>query len=200
MFHHFMYVIAYPFLKLFYRVTVEGKDRIPKKGALIVAANHISYLDSIMAGFSVFPRSPNYFGKEELFKIPLFNLLIRALGAFPVARDRVDRKALSRAIGILKKGGTLIIFPQGTRKTELSEAYSGSSYLAYKSKAQLLPIAIIGTDKILPPGKKLPRFPKITIRIGQPMTVENGKKEDIDNLTKKTMQKIMEMMGKGSQE
>lgn len=173
-------------------MTIEGKENIPKQGGAVVACNHESNADPVIAGFSVFPRSPNYFAKKELFKIPLFNLLIRSLGAFPVDRDKTDRGALKKSIEILKSGGTLIMFPQGSRNVDLNQAYNGASYLAFKSGAPIVPMAIIGTDKVMPPGSKFPRFSKISVKIAEPVNITD--KNTMQDLTEEVMRRIMEMM------
>ena len=195
MFHRILHILVYPFMKILYRVKVVGKENMPKKGPLILACNHTSYLDSVMAGFSIFPRSAHYMGKKELFKIPIFKWLIIALGAFPVERGKADRSAIKKAIEILNNDGTLIMFPQGTRKKDINDSvFDGTSYFAYKTGAPVLPVAIMGTDKIMPEGKKIPRFKKITIKIGKPFSIDKGDKEAMEDLTKKIMQKIMEML------
>jgi 1-acyl-sn-glycerol-3-phosphate acyltransferase len=194
MFHHFVYFLAYPILKIFYGVKIEGKSNIPRQGGLVVACNHESNVDPVMAGFSVFPRSPNYFAKQELFKIPLFSSFIRALGAFPVDREKTDRKALKKSIEILKNGGTLIMFPQGSRKADLKQAHDGAAYLAFKSGVPILPMAIIGTDKVMPPGSKFPKFSKILVKIGKPVSVNTIDKNALHDLTSQTMGQIIEMV------
>ena len=195
MFHHFAFFISYPLIKLLYRVKIVGKENLPKEGPVIVAGNHSSYLDSIMAGFSVFPRSPTYLGKESLFRIPVFNLLIRALGAIPIARDKADLKAIKRSLEVLKKGGMIIIFPEGTRHSEaVKKAFNGVSFLAYKSGAPIIPMAIVGTNKVMPEGARLPRLVKITVKIGKPLYFKGAGREDLGSLTKETMDRIIEML------
>lgn len=197
MFHKLTYLIIYPPIKLLFRVKVVGKENIPKNGPFIIAGNHVSYLDPILAGCSVFPKSPNYFAKKQLFDIPFFGLLIKALGAFPAERERMDRNAIRIAIDVLKRKGILIIFPQGTRTKEMDSVYNGAAYFAYKTKVPVLPVAIIGTDKIMPPGKRFPRFPKVTVRIGKPLTAEGLDKHNYQDLTKEIMGQIIKMMEKG---
>lgn len=96
-----------------FRLQVEGKDNIPLRGAVIIAANHKSYFDPPLAGVAFHNRRLSYMAKSELFRNPLFGWLIRKLGAFPVKRNSADMGAIRQSVRIIKGGEALLIFPEG---------------------------------------------------------------------------------------
>lgn len=148
----------------------EGKDRIPRKGAVVIAANHRSYLDPIVLALLV-PRRMNFMAKEELFRSPIFGYLITKLGAFPLKRGKMDKAAYKRALQVLKEGKILILFPEGTRSRtgRLGKLREGPVRMALYSQVPLIPVVIKGTEKVLPPGAKFIRRGKIKIKVGEPL-------------------------------
>jgi 1-acyl-sn-glycerol-3-phosphate acyltransferase len=145
------------------------EDRIPKEGAVIVAANHTSFADPPVVACSQNVRQLNFMAKSELFKPPLFGPLIRRLGAFPVHRGEADTEAIRKTLSLLAQGKAVLVFPEGTRgdgKT-LGEANKGVTLLARKSDALVLPVGICGAREWLPPGAKLPRRHTITVSFGE---------------------------------
>lgn len=169
-----LYFILWPpawlLFKILFRLKIEGKHNIPTSGPLIIAANHKSYLDPIVLGLA-FKRRIYFMAKSELFRIPLFNWLIRILGAFSVERAEADREAFKKALDILSDGKILGLFPEGTRirHAVLGPLESGVALIALKSEAPILPIGIIGADKVLPEGSRIPRLPRIKVIIGEPI-------------------------------
>lgn len=161
----------------------------------------MSYVDPIVLGLAAYPRRIYFMAKEELFKIPILNWLIRALNAFPVRRGKSDKKAFQMALELLLGGKVVGLFPEGTRhRGKLGPARSGVAILALKTGVPVIPIAIIGTDKILPDGKHIPRFPRIRAVIGKPIYVDRGEfkvKESILNMTNYIMSHIADLI-KGS--
>lgn len=144
-----------------------GVENIPKEGGVILAANHISNWDPPVAAAFV-PRKVCYMAKEELFHVPLFGRVIRALGAFPVRRGASDRAAIRKAINLLESGACLGVFPEGTRSRTgaLGKAEPGLALLALKSGAPVVPAAIVGTNRIFSRGCF---FPRVEIRYGEPL-------------------------------
>lgn len=127
-----------------FKITVVGKENIPKKkGGLIIASNHVSNDDPPVIGV-VFKGKYTFMAKEELFKNRLFAWLIRKLGAFPVKRGAKDFAAIDKAIESLNEGRTFIIFPEGTRsKTgELGRPKSGVSIIAVRAQAPVIPVFV----------------------------------------------------------
>lgn len=171
MFYYIARAIAWILIKIFWRVEVKGIDNIPEKGGLILASNHVSYLDPVVLGASV-KRKVYFIAKREVFNNILSSFIFRNLNAFPVDRGKTDIIAFKKAISVLKEGGVLGIFPEGTRSSngKLQELKSGFLKIAKKAGVPILPVGIIGTHKIYPQGKKLPVLfkYKIVVNYGVP--------------------------------
>ncbi len=179
-------------LALFTRCSVVGLERVPHDASLLVVSNHLNLIDPPVLG-ALFPRRIVFMAKEELFKIPLVGMVVGWYGAFSVRRGQPDRQALRRSTEILQKGGVLGVFPEGTRSKSgsMNEAYPGAALIAVMSGAQVLPVAITGTDEVRSPLSLL-RRPRITVRIGEPFVVERSrtKKEGLDGATAEIMGQI----------
>ncbi|MEW6188878.1 MAG: lysophospholipid acyltransferase family protein [Actinomycetota bacterium] len=198
MLYNLAYVVFIILFKLLYRFSVSGKENLLKTKPFIIAANHMSYVDPIVLGLAAYPRRIYFMAKEELFKIPILNWLIRELNAFPVRRGKSDKKAFQMALELLLRGKVVGLFPEGTRhRGKLGPAHSGVAILALKTGVPVIPIAIIGTDKILPEGKYIPRFPRIRAVIGKPIFANKGElkvKESILDMTDRIMSHIAGLM------
>ena len=168
-------MLLYGFLKkifcFLFRVmgwSIQGLENFPAEGPAILAINHQSMWDPIVAAASV-PRNVYFMGKEELFSIPVFGRLIRTLGAFPVKRGQGDMNAIRQSLAILKDGRVLGLFPEGTRsKTgELQKGQPGMVLLMERGKAPVIPVKVYGTRKLLTKG-----WGKIAVVIGKPITAQ----------------------------
>ena len=188
----------YKILKVIFRFTfnllfspkVIGAENVPKEGAMIMAANHMSNWDPPILG-TYLPRTVGYMAKEELFKPAIAGAIIKSLNAFPVKRGASDRGAIKMALNILKKGLCLGIFPEGTRSRDgkLHKAQAGVSLIAAMSKAPVVPTALIGTNKI---WSKEEKFSQLTIVFGEPIYYE-GKSKDkaaLEEFSQEIMKKI----------
>jgi 1-acyl-sn-glycerol-3-phosphate acyltransferase len=175
------------------RIRLRGLYNVPKKGAFIVASNHLSWTDIPLIPFHL-PRKVIYMAKEEYFSSRLA-WLVRLMGAFPVKRGEGDRQALRAGEEQLKKGNILVMFPEGTRSRTrtLAKAHAGMGMVALRSGVPVVPVAIWGSENVL---KKFGA--PVTISFGEPMVLTpKGKKitrEDIDEATDKVMRKIAEML------
>jgi 1-acyl-sn-glycerol-3-phosphate acyltransferase len=152
------------------RLHVEGVDNIPASGPVILAMNHIHWLDIPLASLRV-PRVTHYMAKIELFSVPLLGGFIRKLGAFPVRRGEGDREAIRMTERILAEGRILVIFPEGHRSGNgvLLEAHPGAGYIALRTGAPVVAVAVSGTQQIFK------RFrPTVTIHYSKPFTVQLG--------------------------
>ncbi|OQX86992.1 MAG: hypothetical protein B6D55_04585 [Candidatus Omnitrophica bacterium 4484_70.2] len=147
--------------KIFFKIEVKGKEKIPKKGRFILASNHTSVLDPVVLGVAC-PRRLYFLAKEELFENKLFSLLIKTLGAIPLKRGSSDLKAIKKALTLLAKEKPVVIFPQGTRG-RFDEVKKGVGFLAKRSNSCVVVSKIIGTEKILPKGRKKLRLGKIKV-------------------------------------
>ena len=162
------------------RIEFQGLERIPKTGAVILAANHNSNADPMMIGAWLTPalrrRRIHWLGKQELFDWPIFGWISAHGGVHPVERGTADVEAFRLATRILEAGYVLMIFPEGTRSPTgtLQHAKDGLSSLALRTSAAIVPIGINNSDAVWPKGQKLPKpFPRrtITVRIGEPFQV-----------------------------
>jgi 1-acyl-sn-glycerol-3-phosphate acyltransferase len=141
--------IVTPLFRAYFRMHVAGADKVPAEGAAIVVPNHKSFWDSFFIGVCV-RRQLRFMGKTELFQGPWGRLLVR-LGAFPVRRGEADQDAIETARTILRQGGLLALFPEGTRVRDperLGHPRRGAGRLALESGAPLIPCAITGTDHL----------------------------------------------------
>ncbi len=154
---------------------IDGGDREPPSGPLLIVSNHVSDLDPLVVG-SALRRRVHFMAKVELFRPSLLRWWIRACGGFPVRRGEVDRQAFRTARTILDQGGALVMFPEGTRGSSLQDirpAEPGAALLAVRTGAVILPVAVIGTDRVLPKGARRPARAMIRVRIGDPIRI-NG--------------------------
>lgn len=153
----------------------EGIHKLPEKGPVIIAANHMSNWDPVMVGVAL-KRPIHFIAKAELFENRIMSIMLSRLNAFPVKRGSTDIKAIRYALDILKDGGVLGIFPEGARKKLYPDAVvqTGVAMFALKSGAPVIPVACIGTDRTLPFGW----FEPLLVRIGEPINLSDfaGKK------------------------
>lgn len=196
MFYSTLKVLFTMLFSLLFRVKVVGKENVPMDGPVIMAANHLSNWDPPMAG-TYMPRPVAYMAKEELFHPAIAGWIISQLYAFPVKRGAADRGAIKAALGILKKGLCLGVFPEGTRSRDgkLGKPQAGVSMLAAMSKAPVVPTAIVGTNKIFANGSLLPQ---VKIAFGEPIYFEgkHNDKEALEAFANKIMVNIDDLIKK----
>ena len=159
-----------PFLRLYFRMHVSGAEHVPAQGAAIIAPNHKSFYDSFFIALAV-RRHLRFMGKSELFEGRRGRLLIR-LGAFPVQRGKSDAEALETAREILRQGGLLALFPEGTRVRDpdaLGTPHRGAGRLALETGAPIVPAAITGTERLF--AGPLPRPRRVQVAFAPPIPV-----------------------------
>ncbi len=166
--------VAFILMKVAFRFRVFGVKHVPRRGSVLLACNHLSWFDPIFPANALW-RKVHFLAKAELFQIPIFSWLITTLNAFPVRRGTIDRHALNRSLEILNQKGVLMIFPEGTRsKTgRLQKLRPGIALIAFQSRVTVVPTYIVGSNKILLPGKKMLRFPRIRVYFGFPLNLEH---------------------------
>ncbi len=186
--------------RLFGRWTVIGRENIPKKGGVLLCGNHVSYIDPPALGGGC-PRPVHFMAKEPLFRIPVLGFLIRGVGAFPVRQHTADRAALKQAIDLLQHGEVVGMFPEGQRNlnpVELLPAQPGVGMIALRAKVPVIPVALINTEKLLPPHSIFFRFSRIKVIYGRPVHLDDlyaqGGREALDEVGKRIMQRIGEML------
>jgi len=127
---------------------VRGRERIPRRGGIVVASNHISFWDPPLIGAAV-PRELFFLAREELFRTPVLGPLIRSVNAIPIRRGVADMSGLSRAMDRLKDGAALLMFPEGGRMRdgELHPARPGVGMMAVHADVSIVPCHISGSDR-----------------------------------------------------
>jgi 1-acyl-sn-glycerol-3-phosphate acyltransferase len=177
MLYYVLHLVLKPLTRLLYRPIIEGADNVPDSGPVILASNHLSFVDSMVIPL-VAPRRVAYLAKAEYFtgKDVLGRprrALFTALGAIPVDRGtaRSAQDSLDAALCVLNAGQAFGIYPEGTRSRDgrLYRGRTGVAWLAFHSGAPVVPVGLIGTEAILPVGSRIPRVRRVTIRFGPPL-------------------------------
>ena len=174
-------IISYIFCKIYFRLEVKGADNIPKKGGVLVASNHSSFLDPVIVGVGIF-RPTYYLTKQSLFDAPILGLLIRALHTIPVRRERVSISTFKELIKSLDSKKVIILFPEGTRSSDgkLGQGKVGVGMLSLKADVPIVPAYIDGATKAFPKYGKWIYPRKIRVIFGKPI-MPNGKAPNKDN-------------------
>ncbi len=157
-----------------WRVRVLGAWRVPAEGPVILAANHANLVDGpLLMGMS--PRPTHFLVKEEMFSGPV-GVVLRGVGQIPVRRSSADRTAIGTALEVLKDGGVLGVFPEGTRgDADFSQVQGGLAYLALRSGAPVVPVAVFGTgDRGRTVGALPPLRGRIDVVFGDPYDLGQG--------------------------
>lgn len=203
--------MLYSFFKLlgevifgfYYRVKRVGLDNFPKKGPLILAANHISYMDPLLIGLAS-PRPIVWMMLESIYEKPVINSICRRTSCIPVKRDSRDLQALKRAIGVVKTGVVLGMFPEGrmSRDGELQRHFGeGTAMIGLKTGTPILPVAIEGSFQSFPAGGRLPKPGRITVRYGPLLNLPRveGKleREILNRVTIKLREEIENLLNLG---
>ncbi|MEJ3744368.1 lysophospholipid acyltransferase family protein [Actinomycetes bacterium KLBMP 9797] len=161
-----------PLARLVYRPVVEGRHHVPRRGPVILASNHLSFIDSWVIPMAA-PRPVAFLAKAEYFDKWHTRALFGALGAVPVRRGahRAAQASLDAALRVLDAGGAFGIYPEGTRSRDgrLYRGRTGVGWLALTARAPVVPVALAGTEKIQPVGSRLPRIHRVTVRFGAPL-------------------------------
>jgi 1-acyl-sn-glycerol-3-phosphate acyltransferase len=163
--------------RVVYRPTVEGVENIPRSGSLILASNHLSFVDSMVIPM-VTPRRVAFLAKSDYFtgtgvKGTLSRWWFNGFGMIPVDRDdhRSAQISLDLALSVLARGEAFGIYPEGTRSRDgrLYRGKTGVAWLALQAGAPVVPVALTGTEKLQPVGFRLPRRAKVVVRFGPPI-------------------------------
>jgi 1-acyl-sn-glycerol-3-phosphate acyltransferase len=173
----FKYIFMGPLLRLLGRPKVEGLEHIPSSGPVILASNHLAVADSFYLPLMV-RRRITFLAKSEYFTgtglSGWFNRwFYSSTGQVPIDRTDADsaQAALDTAQRLLEQGKVLGMYPEGTRSPDgrLYKGKTGLARLALETQVPVIPVAMIGTDTVNPPGSKMWRFGRVTVRLGKPM-------------------------------
>jgi 1-acyl-sn-glycerol-3-phosphate acyltransferase len=186
-------------------IRVRGKENVPALGPVILASNHLSFIDSVVIRLAA-PRRVMFLTKAEYFagrglKGRLVRWFFTAVGSVPVTRGqhRAATAALDTALDVLAKGNAFGIYPEGTRSLDgrLYRGRTGVAWLALTSGAPVVPVALDGTERLQPVGKRIPRPHRVTVRFGPPLrfTGDPDSARDRRTVTNAVMRAIAELSG-----
>jgi len=195
----FLKAVVAPVLLAVYRTRLVGAENVPRDGGYILAGNHVSYLDPALL-WAAAPRGTHFLAKQELFGNPLLRWALSRVFALPISRGTADRAAIGRATELLVHGEPVGIFPEGTRQLpgapadQPAEAHAGVAFIAMRAGVPVVPVGISGTERALPKGAIFPRFPRVTVRYGEPIRpdefTEGGRRERTKAMTDEIMRRI----------
>jgi 1-acyl-sn-glycerol-3-phosphate acyltransferase len=201
-------LIVGPLVRLLFRPTIAGAEHLPERGAMILASNHLSFLDPVF--LPVMVRRPiSFLAKSEYFTgRGVKGWLVRRffLGIRQLPMDRSGGQGSSESLGAglahLRAGGLLGIYPEGTRSPDgrLYRGRTGVARVLFASGAPVVPVAMIDSEKVMPPGSRRPRIHRISIRIGRPIDLGalEGREPDgaaLREVTDRIMAAIHELSG-----
>lgn len=191
--------------KIFGRCEVIGRENIPAKGGVLLCGNHVSYIDPPALGAGS-TRQVHFMAKLELFQIPVVGTIIKGLGAFPVKRGTADRAALKKAIDYLQNGKVVGMFPEGARSLDgkLMKPEPGVGMIVLRAQVPVVPVALVNTEKLLPPHSVFFKFTKLKMVYGKPIPLDdlygqNGR-EAVEEVGRRIMAGIDEMLEKHRQD
>ena len=158
------------FVRLYTRVTINGREHVPAEGPFVLAPVHRCYLDTPYAA-AVTRRRLRFMGKDTMWKHRASGWVFSALGAFPVTRGTADRESLRRAIEVLEMGDPLVLFPEGERKRgpDVQPLFDGAIYIAIKAGVPIVPVGIGGSERVMPKGARFIFPRKVHIEVGPPI-------------------------------
>jgi 1-acyl-sn-glycerol-3-phosphate acyltransferase len=202
------YVLVGPLLRLFFRPRVEGIENLPQEGPAILASNHLSFSDSIFLPLMA-PRHITFLAKSDYFtgrgvKGRLTAFFFRGLGQVPLDRSggNASQAAIETGTRILREGELLGIYPEGTRSPDgrLYRGKTGVARMALEAGVKVIPVAMINTDRIQPPGKIIPKIMRAGIRIGEPLDFSRyagmeGDRFVLRSVTDEIMYELMTLSG-----
>lgn len=160
---------------LVFGIRVYHRRRLPRRGGVLVVANHQSFLDPVLAAVGM-PRPYHPMARESLFRLAPFRWLIRSLYAFPVRRGRVDLGAVREALARLQAGAVVLMFPEGTRTRDgsIGTLHGGPVRIAVRAGVPLVPMVIDGAFEAWPRTALLPRPHTIRVACGRPVSAEDA--------------------------
>lgn len=174
-----MRLVVPPLFRLLFRLRVEGKENLPSSGPLIVASNHLSFIDSYVIPISLLPLKVVFLAKAEYFETKGFKgwvsrWFFTSIGMIPVARGNGASalSSLEQSAEIINGGAVFGIYPEGTRSMDgrLYRGKAGVGWVVLATGAPVLPVGLIGTQDLQPYGSRFPKIGRrVTVRIGQPL-------------------------------
>lgn len=186
-------------LHLLFGYRTEGAEKVPKTGPVILAANHLSILDPIAIGAGI-KRPVSFLARADVFRLPVLSWLLPRLYAIPVERGTGDLSAIKGAIRALERGMAFGIFPEGTRSRSgrLQPFKTGVAAIAFRTGSPVVPVAVVGSEKAWPVGRKLFRLRQpIRVVYGDPIPVPRKTKvshQELESLTREIEARVRELL------
>jgi 1-acyl-sn-glycerol-3-phosphate acyltransferase len=194
-FFSFIALVSRPFLAGPFRLRAKGLENVPRSGGFVVAANHTSNLDPWPLGLPLFPRQMHYMAKVELYRNPVFRLILEKGESFPVRRGERDSEAFKTAVRYARDGGVVAMFPEGTRrrkgvrKKHDAKPHPGAARIALAADVPLVPAAIKGTDR-------LSRLGPLRVAYGPPVDVSDLDGRPRREVAQAATERLMAEIGK----
>lgn len=189
-----------PLARGLFRAKIVGRKNVPKTGPVILASNHLSFIDSVVITLLA-PRPVSFLAKDSYFtgkgaKGFLSRTFFRGIGAIPVTRGvgQAAQDALDAGLGLLQEGEAFAIYPEGTRSRDgrLYRGKTGVAWLALNAGVPVVPVALTGTDKVQPIGSKGIRLAKVTIQFGEPLYLLRHGKADSGRARRHATDEVMD--------
>jgi len=181
------------------RAKIRGRENVPMEGPVILASNHLSFIDSVVITLLA-PRTVSFLAKDSYFtgtglKGALSRSFFQSIGAIPVTRGvgQAAQDALDSGLSLLEEGKAFAIYPEGTRSLDgrLYRGRTGVAWLALQSGAPVVPVGLQGTDRVQPPGSQRIRLAKISITFGTPLDLSRHGKADSGRARRHATDEVM---------
>ena len=205
MFYWLAKAILKPPLLAIYRIRTRGLENVPKKGPAIIAANHLSFLDSFFIPLVVKRRKVTYLAKADYFTNWKTAWFFKMCGQIPTERSggKKSQQSLDVALEVLQEGKLLGIYPEGTRSPDgfLHRGRTGVARLALTAGVPVIPCGLVGTEAVMPKAAKFPRMRgqlRVEVRYGKPLDFSRYKGRERDrfvlrSVTDEIMYEIMQL-------
>jgi cytidylate kinase len=183
--------------RTYWRLSIDGRDRLPTAGPYIVAPVHRSNVDTPLVG-CITTRRLRFMGKDSLWAHRASARFFSALGGFPVHRGTVDRDALRRCIEVIESGEPLVLFPEGTRQSGplVQHLFEGAAYVAIRTGVPIVPVGVGGSARAMPKGAKGLHPARVAIVVGDPVLpppAGRGSRRATRELTAELHKKLQEV-------
>ncbi len=195
-----------PIARLLFRAKISGRRNVPKSGPVILASNHLSFIDSVVITlFS--PRPVSFLAKDSYFtgkgfRGSMSRIFFTSIGAIPVRRGagQAAKEALDAGLGLLRQGEAFAIYPEGTRSRDgrLYRGKTGVAWLALTAGVPVVPVALRGTDAVQPIGSRGIRPSKVSIEFGEPIEFSRSGRANSGRARRKCTDEIMSAIAKMS--